>query len=87
MSETDDLGRAVPVPDEADAAEQRPALDEYEDPASLPVEANDADAAEQRAALDEEDDRVVAAPIPDEANDADVVEQRREIRLDEDEYR
>ncbi|GAA1868093.1 hypothetical protein [Actinomadura bangladeshensis] len=92
MSETEDTGRAAPVPDEAneaDAAEQRAALDEYgaAEGAPLPEDANDADAAEQRAALDEEDQRVGAAPMPDEANDADVAEQRREVRLDEDEYR
>ncbi|MGW5412895.1 hypothetical protein [Actinomadura geliboluensis] len=64
MSETDGLDR--PAPDdanEADAAEQRAALDETVDgpgtAAPLPEEANEADAAEQRreVPVDEDDYR------------------------------
>ncbi|NDU76103.1 hypothetical protein GWI34_26245 [Actinomadura sp. DSM 109109] len=63
MSETDDLRE--PAPDEAneaDAAEQRAAVDDEEervDTGPVPVEANEADAAEQRleVRLDEDDYR------------------------------
>ncbi|MEU8341260.1 hypothetical protein SAMN05443665_10103 [Actinomadura meyerae] len=61
MSETDDLDRQAPVEaNEADAAEQRAALDEVADgpvAAPLPDEANEADAAEQRleVPVDEDD--------------------------------
>ncbi|QKW34354.1 hypothetical protein HUT06_10205 [Actinomadura sp. NAK00032] len=63
MSETDDLDRPAPdEADEADAAEQRAALDEAADgpgAAPLPDEANEADAAEQRreVPVDEDDYR------------------------------
>lgn len=91
MSETDDLDRLAPdTVDEADAFEQRVALDEAGDPvgaAPMPDDANAADAAEQRAALDEAGDRVDIAPIPDDANEADVAEQSREVPVDEDDYR
>ncbi|GGT86790.1 MULTISPECIES: hypothetical protein [Actinomadura] len=63
MSETDDLEQ--PAPDdanEADAAEQRAALDEEEERVErgpIPEDANEADAAEQRreVRLDEDDYR------------------------------
>ncbi|SNS08226.1 hypothetical protein [Actinomadura mexicana] len=62
MSETDDLEQ--PAPDdanEADAAEQRAALDEEErvEAGPIPEDANEADAAEQRreVRLDEDDYR------------------------------
>ncbi|WUH97286.1 hypothetical protein OHR68_27620 [Spirillospora sp. NBC_00431] len=71
MSETDDLEHPAPdteagatrEADEADAAEQRAALDEDEGPrewfAQVPDDVNEADAAEQRreVRLDEDDYR------------------------------
>lgn len=81
----------TPVPD-ADAAEQRLAVDGYSDDgalhrAAVPDDASEADAVEQAQPVGAAAARPLSADLPLEADPADAAEQDDVVPLDEDEGR
>jgi hypothetical protein len=89
MNEMDHEQELGPETPEADAIEQRVAVDgeaSADAPRPVPLDANEADAIEQRTPVRE---AFAGLPrqVPIDADEADAADQERPVELDDDDYR